>query len=201
MRHIDHLLVVVGRRAGIIRECANGRRRSRQPQPIRRFAFRIQLDAVMRLAAIGDKIQSGVRIEKRSTHMKERSGQQNSLGQLIFGANLSLPRKKRRQVVSTGPPWSLRSEREQHPVVAVKSQVLYRIEGNCILRQPDRLIREIRISRLSCAGIIMIAHRIEPPAREQLDAARNVNAILHHSCRLVIVFIQNARAGVLNRIL
>ena len=63
MGHIDHLLVVEGRRAGIGGERADGRGRSGQPQPACGLALRIQLDAVVRLAALGFKAQVAGTVE------------------------------------------------------------------------------------------------------------------------------------------
>ena len=187
MRHIEHLFVVEGWCASFIGESANRRRRGCQPQPIRYLALRVQLNAVVGLAALGDKalialVVYCLWIEERRAHMKERGREKNALAWLELGAYLGLPREKRRQVVSSSPKGSLRSQRKHHAVVTVEGKIICGVISDCVLRKPYGFIREIQRPRLICAGIIVIAHRINPSASKQLNVAGNVNAILY-DCR------------------
>ena len=45
----------------------------------------------------------------------------------------------------------------------------------------------------------MVAHRIKPATGKQLNSSGNVDPILHHRSRLVIVLVESARAGNVRR--
>ncbi len=79
-----------------------------------------------------------------------------------------------------------------------RGEIVHRIEGDCVLRQPDRFVGErwTRVPGLVARErVIMVAQRIEAPAGKQLNVAGKMNAVLHDCGRLMIVFPQPARTG------
>ncbi len=120
---------------------------------------------------------------------------------LALGANLGLPRVKSRQIEAARPPRRLWPQRKQFAVVAVKGQGAHRTESGGILRQPDQLVRVVEFPRAGGAAQVVVAHGIDPPSGLQLNASRQMNPILKHRGRLVIVLVENARSGGLMRVL
>ena len=41
----------------------------------------------------------------------------------------------------------------------------------------------------------MVAHRIEPASGDQLNAPGQMNPVLYHSSRLMIIFVEHAQTG------
>ncbi len=169
MRDVDHLLIVESRSACVSRGRVHGRGRTVQAQPVGGPAFGVELDAVVRLAALlfeteiaraagGAKaVRPGnhLRIKERREHVEDIAGQQYALTGFVFCADLCLAREKRSEKLAAviGPEGRLGAEREHDAVVRVERKALNGIECNRVLRQPYGLV-----GGLGGAGI-RIGHR------------------------------------------
>src|ERR1035438_2501577 len=144
-------------------------------------------------------------IKEWCPHVEKGAGQQDALARLILRAHLSLPRHEGRQelIRVVHPPRTLRSQRKQHSIISIESQVAQRGNGNRVLRQPDVLVGDCR--RRCGAGcsqrVVIIAQRVETPSRKQLNVTGKMNPVLHNRRRLMIVLPQRAWTGRLKRVL
>jgi hypothetical protein len=155
VRDVEDLLVVVGGRAGVIGDGAQGGGGAGEAEPVGGLAFGVELDACVGFTAFGLEARiagaaggaeavSGLddlRIEERGGHAEEGSAEENALAGLEFCADFGLAGVEGGEelIGVIDPPGGLGTEREKGAVVRVDGEVGERVVGDGVLREPDGL--------------------------------------------------------------